>query len=403
MSTAGRNGNGRRSAADPAAADAATTDHEGEVHDFLADLFLDGPGGAGSVPSAQPNNTPDSNQHAEHAIEFICTRGLGSAEAAMVRAYGRTLARSTDAPVAIVFLGARSTSVELVGGTLPVDHIPESDATAEVLIDLAAPLAGQVLIAASSVSVLRSALSGAARRTVLGAADERGVIVAYRALKEHSMHARDDGHEDIGAITLVMAARDGSKCSEAAGRRVCSTALRFLGTEPVLTQIESPDPLSNGHGPASMPTQLVGRGPAVTPGRAAQLVRAAWDAFRDTDAASNNDPGASHIPGLVSLDLWCPWAREVELARDEEGGLHLVVPWSAGAAEALLAAESWARSHTGMLSRVRPEVAADAEPVGHVIAESAGPVRRLLGGRIRVHVAARSADGAIALVDLTAD
>ena len=76
-----------------------------------------------------------------------------------------------------------------------------------------------------------------------------------------------------------------------------------------------------------------------------------------------------HVPGLCPLSVRCPGHEVVELARDDAGGLHLLLPPEAASRVPVVV--SWTRRHQDLLTMAVPglEWHADSEPVVHILGE----------------------------------
>src|SRR5690606_24393451 len=99
--------------------------------------------------------------------------------------------------------------------------------------------------------------------------------------------------------------------------------------------------------------------------------------------------------GLRPLGTACPYEPSVQLARDESGGLHLIVqarePAQIDAAvRSLSVVAAWATDHRQLL--VAAGACDEGQPIQrHLLTESPREARRLLDTDIRVHLCASAA------------
>ncbi len=98
------------------------------------------------------------------------------------------------------------------------------------------------------------------------------------------------------------------------------------------------------------------------------------------------------VGGLSALAFECPVAKQVELATDAEGQLHLVAldADDASTVGELTRARAWAREHASLLKAAAPDLQEVSTPHLHVLTTRAALVRTLIETDITVHVMAHA-------------
>jgi hypothetical protein len=111
------------------------------------------------------------------------------------------------------------------------------------------------------------------------------------------------------------------------------------------------------------------------------------------------------IEEITTLEARCPYAPEIRLGVDGQGGLHAIAPSGLdvdAALRSLATARSWAVDHRDLIALTRPDARIGSgreEPVAHLITRSPPEVRRVLDTHVRVHLEVE-AGGAVVLVPL---
>lgn len=110
---------------------------------------------------------------------------------------------------------------------------------------------------------------------------------------------------------------------------------------------------------------------------------------RDTDSALDL---AAHVPGLARLPFLCPYARDVQLAADREGTVHLLARVNAEGDDPvgrLAGVAAWASDHRDLIALAVPSLkpVADANELRqHILADDPRAVLHLLHANVTVHV-----------------
>lgn len=101
---------------------------------------------------------------------------------------------------------------------------------------------------------------------------------------------------------------------------------------------------------------------------------------------------AAMIPGLTAINAACPSHREVELAVDAEGVLHLIVVFAAIAS--LRPVEAWARAHADLLRMACPRFGGDRF-LSHVVTTDAPAIVPLHGSGLALHLLVTTQSGSV--------
>jgi hypothetical protein len=107
-----------------------------------------------------------------------------------------------------------------------------------------------------------------------------------------------------------------------------------------------------------------------------------------TDPRCASVPLAKHVPGLTPLQIRSPRSRDVELAVDAKGNLHLLAEESH--LRELRITEAWAREHRELLAVALTERGAspEASVICHLFTNEPASVADLHGTDIKLHVLA---------------
>jgi hypothetical protein len=426
---------------------------EDAVHDELAALFIGGELGAEAdevlAPEAISEPAEDSGGEVEDVIGSIGVLGGragsrrgGKRDAAnrvealvlghlpvraslWVRQYAARTADVIDGAVALVRLARGGASIER--------HTPVG-----VRADGVPPGYDRWIVRVEEVD--QPALLRLGKRvdrvTILTGADDAAVIAAYRLLK--GLAAEYDGTIGEGEgpeLAIAVAGAEPGR-ARAAERRLVDAAQRFLGREllvgravmkagptnvtgmgqwegasgvdELLERIRSGEVLEervNGKpGPAKTlrPGPQPGPQPVVMTRPAAEVVPSAT-ASRIGGVASRTaerrdllddelpPPLASLVRGLRATDLRCPSAPEVELATDEDGGLHVLTRFGREGLDAAVTAAGWARVNAMLLARCVEGLSEAAARVAtvHVGGDDARELRSLADSSVQLHLVRR--------------
>ncbi len=116
------------------------------------------------------------------------------------------------------------------------------------------------------------------------------------------------------------------------------------------------------------------------------------------DAPTLRDGLCAMIPGLTSIEARCPKAPGVELARDQEGRLHLIAcdDRANDAMNSLLATQTWVRNNLGLLLRAEPDLALpstdrsdETDAMMHLISIEPRSLREIYDTNVCVYALAR--------------
>lgn len=107
---------------------------------------------------------------------------------------------------------------------------------------------------------------------------------------------------------------------------------------------------------------------------------------------------AQHLPGLLPLNVQCPYAPSVELATDADGVLHLMAGTQGCASDdaalaELMVASSWSSMHAGLLAAGTGRPLHADRPTLHILTDHPKRSRRLLDTSVRVHLLTRVSVG----------
>lgn len=140
--------------------------------------------------------------------------------------------------------------------------------------------------------------------------------------------------------------------------------------------------------PAS-PVTIVQRNGAAKPAAPAIAPSIRPPAMREGDATIDF---AAHVPGLTRLAFQCPYAKDVQLAADREGHLHLLARVSAEGDDPvgrLAGVAAWASDHRDLIALAVPSLkpVADANELRqHILADDPRVVLHLLHANVTIHV-----------------
>jgi hypothetical protein len=373
-------------------------------YDALADLFLSGdPSDAHrpipfpSVPS-EPRDMPD---HSEVTIEGLIVGHLPVLASAWVTQYARHRARDLGAPVALLRLRNGRATIDLfVGG-----QVAEADSLDEA-IQAANDAGAAWVVRVDEPDEPRLAEADIDELTLLTGSDQAAIVASYRVIKRLAGIAGADA--DVAHIRIAAMGSD-ERAAANIGEKISRAATTFLGCvvevaavvdriEPgrsttlfdadvdlaideLVDRIRAPranEPFDDFEPVASAPTPTF-------PGPRPSVIESKPTA--DHPLAGDRPSLASHLAGLLPLPITCPYASEIELARDESGRLHLLALAKSGSIGELLSARAWATVHAQLLSAAcSPLDARDA--ILHLMTSDVPSVRRLLESSIRVHLLA---------------
>ncbi len=384
-----------------------------DPYDALADLFLgDVPNGAASRTPAQPEperpapRLTDEPRQGKPLIECVVLGHLPVLGAPWASQYARTLAESTGAAVGVATLRGGHLTIEVVGARAADARLSTDPSEAA---ERAAAMTERWVVRTDEPAGTLAASPEVGAVTLLTAGDQASIVGSYAAIKRLLDDPASEGKTIRLAImgTAPEAAENAyARLAEAvrsfAGRRVerAPGSQRIAASGPSAVLFSGPasfdaaalvaliakasrQPRPAAHAPARMRTE------EPTPAAPAPVAK--------SEAAGEEPSLASLVPGLCPVEVRCPYAPEVELARGDEpdsAGLHLLVRSGPGALEALAAAAAWARAHAGLLRSAGVPAQTDAEPVQHIFVDDARPAMRLLGTPVRVHLLAAASEAA---------
>ncbi|MDZ4755230.1 MAG: hypothetical protein SGJ11_12150 [Phycisphaerae bacterium] len=367
-----------------------------------------------------------------------------------VTQYADQIARR-EGPTALVRLERGQLTLELLRAPQFRGRLEAAESLDEGLHVLAEAAARWVICPQGEAAVDGPLPAGAL--TLLTGADDAATVAAYRVMKNlaERWHIAGWPVPPVGLVVLgasdervgeVMAKLDQATKAfldvelsvagtyqrmdaiESAGRR--TFLLAESGPEPTLNDVCRRIRVASGRirraprsAPASPPAELamsgtrpelklapkpIGRevigaklataGGTAAPGaRITPLAREVHTAPRVAPAAIDRPTSlVSQIAGLDALPISCPAHRDVELAVDANGALHLVVAHSSMAA--LRPVEAWARAHADLLRLACGRVDCDTI-VSHVVTTDAPAVVPLHGVGIRLHLIVQTVDGSV--------
>lgn len=404
-----RNGLGTRSIRPTPAGDLRLAEPEADHVDALADLFLtDAPLGPKRSPDARATGQPAPRAA---KLERVVLGNLPVMPSAWIAQYARHTAQQLGEPVAVLRLDAAHASLDVVTPA----GLEESTAT-PVPTSPHATLAEAISSAAAQTTrwIVRAGddFVGDAV-TLLTASDEAATVAAYRTLKE-----LDDTQPTVTSLRAVVLGPT-IDAARIACDRISAAADAFLGTpietEPCLAKLDALATVTlfdnrSTHSAEQIVAAIreATRAPRMVAAPASQAEQPPQRSITSTAEPSAAGAASSSLDarttlGLEPIDLECPIAPGVLLARDESGVLHLVASAIADdapepAAAILTAARCWAIQHAALLAKAEPGLAA-AQPVVHLVTDRPKGVMGLGGSDIRLHAAARVGDawGTVAL------
>lgn len=394
--------------------------------DALADLFLgealrQEPGVAGRIgPDPAPRLAGGST------VEAIVLGHLPVLGAAWAVQYARTVSERVGGPVALARLTDGIATIELVGTTPPVgpgEHL-------EGALRLATGHALCWIVGVTQPLETLARQRGLGAVAVLTGADDAAVVACYSALKALAGAVERD--RPVQARVAIMGAADSE--AQRARQRIESAASRFLGlSAPVVvvpkmsavvarTLYRGPcrdlaaeflervcaaaakpvaragagragqSPMAEPVGAGAEPKWGPQRGArahgsrAIDAGLTAAPASVGASGERELGGVIDGDSLAALIPGLMPIPIRCPYARDVELALDDEHALHAVAGATIDAVESLLVARAWADDHAEILEAADARIDPGRECVAHLVTSDPERAARLLRTSIRVHL-----------------
>jgi len=371
-----------------------------------------------SSPSDHPELSPSQDATArtddQPRFEGLILGHLPSLPGAWALAYAGSLAARSRRPVALASHRDARAEIALVdpGQDLDAPGVWGDPSTLGAAAEGAARRADRWIIRTDAIDEPTLAASPRVDAlTLLTGADEAAVVSAYRTLKALAASFESLDHPPPSLRVAIMGAAEG-EARDVIVRltRAAATFLRQpleiagvvprIGAVPARRLYEAP----STDGAAAMletldrsvrqarersAAALDAPSPRSVDADAEPAATTTRSAPPETPARRPGRPLTPHIPTLRALEPRCPWARDVELAADESGGLHLLVSAREGAMRALTIAEAWAREHAELLRLAcRSEVDLDlTRPVERrLFASDPSAVRRLLDAPIRVHL-----------------
>lgn len=407
------------------------------VSDELAALFLGGiDGDAGPTrdgPRTQAELKPTSGSH-KPTLSLLVLGNLPVFAGAWASQYARDRQSALGRPLGLLTLGDEAARLECFGA-------PSADTTKAT--DLARALTNLGRIGADLIVRLPEAEAGwiagechAASMTILTGADDPAIVGAYQSFKAIAQDLPGDAA--VPAMRVAIAGCDEPIAGDACAKLADATE-RFLGfgidREAPVRRVDAGASAELFHGQppewADVPDLLAQFVRQPRPVDPIEVRPGASDSFEprrvvapigfeaegaDMHAAKPTDGKAkapeSHsqrqtpakpLPdGLESVDVACPYARNVGMAVDDEGVLHAVA-WAADSDSAstavrdLVIASSWIRDHAELVAVVMGRPLSGLPSVRHVVLAEGRGALGLAQGELRVHVAI---PGAGVLVDL---
>jgi len=428
---------------------AGETDYETgeEAYDALAELFLGDPaddGPTGAEPARERATEPaprrddeeiagriGASAHPRVQVEALILGHLPVMSAPWAAQHAARTAERSGETVGLIRLMGGQAAVEVFGSDVEL----RPAATLADAVEEGARVASRWMLCADAVDEPELVRRGADGVTLLCGADQAALVGGYRMLKGLVEGVEAGGGGPAWRVAIVGG---GGEEAQRAFTRLERAAEAFLGgrlereadvprmgpmrvervyrgeiedTEEAITQvlnaIRSPrdqpeekmqtpqgktrDPfgpsgVSKTRRPHADPLRPSGSSDPERVGRASDVL---------LHAASGLRPGADaafseHVTGLSALAARCPYEPDVELAVDDDGGLHLLTKAGASAIESLAVVEGWLRDHGALVAMASGGRRVDASQgiAWHVLTEEPSEVRRLLDSRARVHLVA---------------
>ncbi len=358
--------------------------------DALAELFLGESAAHGPAPlrlraDAPPTRAPEPAPTPRNGIEVLLLGHLPVRSTPWASQYAAAAARERGRPVGFARLACGELTIELVGGAPPATP----PATVEGALRWCAEQHAGWVVAADELAEgdLLDA-PGVDRLTLLSGADEAALVGACRLLKA----ATETLARTSGPPVRLCVVGETPAEAEAAAAKLARTSRLFLPREiEIAPPIERIEPTRSralfrgafDGGAASLVSQLRRAGAARATGERIDEPKPA--------APSAGPPGRAltgYVEGLLPLPVRCPRRAEVELARDADGRIHLLVDARAeDAVRQLEEVAAWAREHAAILGHIDPAVRI-AAVVRHVFTDDPPRARGLLDADVRVHLLA---------------
>ncbi len=414
---------------------------EDAVHDELAALFIgDEPGvGGGAVDVPGPEAISEPAGEDDHEVEdVIGSIGVLGSRAGARRGGKRDAANRVEALV-LGHLPVRASlwvrqyaarTADVIDGAVALVRLARGGASIErhtpvgVRADGVPPGYDRWIVRVEEVD--QPALLRLGKRvdrvTILTGADDAAVIAAYRLLK--GLVAEYDGTIGEGEgpeLAIAVAGAEPAR-ARAAERRLVDAAQRFLGREllvgpavmkagptnvtgmgqwegasgvdELLERIRSGEVLEEPEHRTPAPRAVVVTRPVAAPNATASRIGGVASRTAERREAFDDDlppPLASLVRGLRATDLRCPSAPEVELATDEDGGLHVLTRFGREGLDAAVTAAGWARVNAMLLARCVEGLSETSarEPTVHVGGDDARELRSLADSTVKLHLVRR--------------
>ncbi len=372
------------------------------------------------------SEAPTAADEREACIEAMILGHLPVRSMVWIGQYARARAEALCRPVALLRLRSTEASLDLYG--LPASSAaPKGALTLEGGVELARAVTNDWIIQVDELS--ESALAADDRLsaiTLLTSANETAVIAAYRAIKglvsagppqppvAGSSHASGELDSPALRVAVMGASEEEAQAALARLRRACSVFLgRPLELAASVAKVSAARGVNLFRGPAcELPAVLESiANPEKTGARSQAGVLAARDAAtiaaaRTGDVATGRHEApaqacetlASHIEGLLPLPAHCPDDPAIELAIDPSGRLNVLRRADTpDACQRLVAAVAWARRHAELLALAAAPIGRldpTLPPLARLFTAEPPALRPLLDTDIRVHLLARSSQGA---------
>lgn len=392
--------NGAKPRPDPCA---ESVEHAPDEYDALTELFL------GGVMSHDGQSASEIVQgaaavHRRAEVEIVvgvCENSLGA-----VLHYADGRAGEMGKPVVVVHVTGRDDgSVTILGAS---GDRPSVETLSHAIESASALEPTWIVLVSDAFTGEAARMCGVSRVIVACAADEAGVVAAYRALKsivsvQPSMNVGLMVH-DAPPEVAARAADKIVRCADAfLGRRIELVSSRsspmpaskpmFVG--PVGGPLESIIDLLQRQSAKPEPAR-VREG---VPGRdAVPLGKSARGERRSTTLNVPSSLAETVGGDLSPLTVRCPHAESIEIAVDPRGTIHLLALANAeteGSYEKcvalLIAAGAWVRKHVTLIAAAEVGVrsgSSAAAPVLHLVTDRLAEIRHLLDADIRVHLLA---------------
>ncbi len=388
-------------------------------YDALADLFLGEEPARPPTPTAKPTQlsrpalaAPSPRPATERPhVEGLVLGHLPVMASAWVQQYARHASMQRGEPVALLRLRPGEAQLDLVGAAPARTY-----ATLEEAIRGAGAAAWIVRVDEVTEARLTE-LPQVSAVTLLTGVDEAAIVSAYRTLKNLFRPGQLADDVEGPAVRIALMGATPEKACEAS-ERLQGAARAFLG-RPI--QIDACISRIGGR-----PSAVLFRG--AWTGTVDQLLRTLHEPISEPSPQTAELPPAepvppppppvevvsrlgrvpsapvvpapvaaaslaSHIPGLRSAGIPCPYAPQVELAVDERGGMHALGRLESVEVAHLLTAAAWMQSHAQLLRMALRCPESSESPVLHLFTADARKARPLADTLVRMHLLARVETG----------